>query len=470
MVVALTVACGGAAAPTASDTTAARSDNGGVDDAPAETSSTSVDDDLARLRDHLDALADRDRWMGSVAVAKDGELRFAYAAGRVGAAPDSPPVDPDTRFRIGSITKTFTATLIFQLIEEGELALDTKLARFFPGIPHAGEITIEQMLDHHSGIFSLTEAPDYFDWSGTPQTRDALVARIRDHDPAFAPGERGAYSNSNYLLLGFIVEDVTGRPFADVLAARIVEPLALAHTGVGGPIEPARNQAASLLWEGRWTAGPETDLSVPGAAGAMVSTPTDLCRFAHELFAGDLVSPASREQMMTLEDGIGRGMFRFPRDEGPVAWGHTGGIDGFASILGYFPVENVCIAITTHAANWDMERVVDAAFRLSFGLDWEEPDLTVVALTVADLEPLLGTYVSDDLPLDIEIARRGTVLYGQATGQPAFPLTPESRTNFVFEPAAVRIVFHREGDGGDQPATGFTLHQHGTYLFRRAPE
>src|SRR5690606_9537400 len=127
---------------------------------------------------------------------------------------------PDTKFRIGSITKMFTATMILQLVEEGKLTMETKLGAYFPSVPNAKEITIEQLLNHHSGLYNITDE-EYLNYYTQPKTQQEILERIAKQTPDFPPGERGAYSNTNYLLLGYILEKLTDKSYAENLHSRI---------------------------------------------------------------------------------------------------------------------------------------------------------------------------------------------------------------------------------------------------------
>lgn len=416
-----------------------------------------------RLRAHLEDLAANDRWQGSLALTRGGAPLFAHGVGALGPA-DAAPVGPGTRFRVGSVTKTFTATLVFRRVEAGDLSLDTPLADFFPAIPGADETTLAMLLAHRSGLFNLTDDPTYPEWSGRPATDEALVERIAAYDRRFPPGARTEYSNTNYVLLGLILERVTGRSYAALVADEIADPLGLDRTGVGWDT-PGADDARPLVWQGRWVAGPDTDPSVPGAAGAVVSTPLELCAFAHALFSGALVSDASLGAMTTVEDGVGRGLFPIPFAD-RRGWGHGGGIDGFATMLVYFPDDGTCLAHAGHAVNHDTNAISIAALSLLYGVPWTAPSLEPPpALPAGVLEARVGTYVSDALPLDLELTLRDGQLWGQATGQSAFPLTPTSATEMTFTPADVRLVFPPQ----EGPAPGFTLHQAGArYPFVRA--
>ena len=415
---------------------------------------------LADLTTLLDTLEDKGRWQGSLALTRDGAPVFTHAVGH--RTPGGDAVDANTRLRIGSISKVFTSVLIHQLVQEEALSLDDPLATWFPDVPNADRITIEQLLDHHSGIYSITSVPDYTDWMEAPATRDDLLKHMA-HTPVFEPGSKGAYSNSNYVLLGWIVEDVTKTSLADALQQRIAEPVGLTRTMLGDGIDPADNEARSQRWTGAgWEPDTETDPSIPGGAGAVVSTPTDLCRFAEALFTGELLDAAGLDHMKTLEDSYGHGLFTFPYGK-RTAYGHTGGIDGYSSMLGWFEDDASCIALVTFGDNFvdrDTNALAIEALGVLNGQPVRNPEVRdPVAVDLDALKQWEGVYASDALPLDMTLELDGAVLTGQGTGQAAFPLTPVDDTTFVFAPAGVTIVlgapgqFTLEQGGGSFPFT-----------------
>jgi CubicO group peptidase (beta-lactamase class C family) len=212
----------------------------------------------------------------------------------------------ETKYRIASITKTYTAVMTFQLVEEGRLKLTDTLDRFFPQIPNAARITIGHILAHRSGIHNL-EADG--SWAKQHRTQAEVVARIAQGQPDFEPDAQHKYSNAGYNLLGYIVEKVGGKPYQEALKERITSRIGLKDTYLGtGKADPRKNEALSYRYIGGWKEAPEMDLSVPGGAGAILSTPADMTRFIQALFDLKLVSRDSLKQMTTMRDGEGMGM------------------------------------------------------------------------------------------------------------------------------------------------------------------
>ena len=383
--------------------------------------------------------------MGSIAITKNGEPVYQRAFGYADVA-ENIPADATTVYRIGSISKTFTSSIMMQLVEEGKITLATKLSEYFPQVPNADKITIEQMLRHRSGLFNFTSAEDYTEWMEEPKSKEELIQKMVDNGTVFEPDEKAEYSNTNYVLLSYIAEKIDGKEFTDILKERITEPLQLEHTYYGGIINSEENEARSYTLQDEWQMATETDMSVPAGAGAIVSNPTDLTTFFNALFAGKVVSESSLKEMTKLVDDIGLGLFQIPFYD-KRAFGHNGGIDGFQSSAGYFPSDSVAIAYTTNGVGMGMNDILIGALSIYFGKDYQLPEFKPgPKLTSEDLDVYLGVYSSPTFPLKVTIAKEGTTLIGQATGQPSFALKAYEIDKFKFDPAQLKLEFIPEED------------------------
>ncbi|MGD8347122.1 MAG: serine hydrolase domain-containing protein, partial [Lysobacterales bacterium] len=177
---------------------------------PALSAQTKIE--AEKLDRYFDALVSQDRIMLSIELAREGAVLYRYQGG-FASVEDQRPLTEKSRFRIGSITKTFTAVLVLQLVEEGLIGLDTSLEQYVPAVKNASGITLKHLLSHRSGIANFTNAPEYANYMTKAQTRQQLIERIAALEPEFEPGDRYGYSNSNYFLLGAIVEDVSGKDY-----------------------------------------------------------------------------------------------------------------------------------------------------------------------------------------------------------------------------------------------------------------
>ena len=405
--------------------------------------------DFTPLDRYLDTLEHHDRAMGVLHILSGDSTIYSRA---LGLASVDPPVaaTPATRYHIGSITKPYTATVIMRLVEEGRLTLDDTLAAYFPTIPNADGITVRQLLQHRSGINSITDDPTYLDWNAAPVSRAAMLERMAARAPRFAPDAEFGYSNSNYILLSYLVEDLTGASYAEAVEAYVLEPLGLEATrplaAPGG-----EGEAASYTWAGEagWAHAGDTDPSVPVGAGATSATAEDVARFLRGLFAGRLVGDSSLAQMIDLQDEgmyIGLGLAAMPYD-GRRGYGHTGGIDGFRSQAAYWPGDSLAVAFLGNGLRVDPNDLLIAALGAYHGREVEIPDFSAreIAVDPDTLATLTGVYSSSNFPLDITLTVENGKLFGQATGQGAFPLTPMADGWYVFEMAGIRVRFPEAG-------------------------
>jgi CubicO group peptidase (beta-lactamase class C family) len=394
----------------------------------------------AKLDSLIQTVDTNNRIMGALTLAENGKVLYNKAWGyALLNSKDKIKSSTETKYRIGSITKMFTTVMILQLVEEGKLQLNTPLATYYPNIPNAKDITIERMLNHHSGLYNFTDST-YLTYHTQPKTKEELLSIFEHQTPSFNPGDSADYSNTNFVLLGYILEKLTGESYANNLQKRITGKIGLKNTYIGKKANAANNEAASFNYDGeKWETEPETDMSIPGGAGCLVSTTNDLVKFIDALFNKELVSQASLDKMTDIKDGYGSGMFRFPFDE-KYAYGHTGGIDEFHSMLGYFPKDHVAFAFTGNGQVMEMNDLAIGVLSICFNRPYTIPDFSF-HLAVEALSRYEGTYSSTQFPLKIEIKKDGNKLRAQATGQGAFFLTPVSEKEFHFDPAKITLLF-----------------------------
>jgi D-alanyl-D-alanine carboxypeptidase len=397
--------------------------------------------DTARLDSLFNTLADKNKAMGSLTLSKNGTVLYRKAIGysRISAS-EKKSATALTTYRIGSITKMFTATMIFQLIEEGKVALATPLDTFFPTIPNSDKITIGNLLNHRSGLHNFTDDPEYHTWMTQPKTQDEMLACIAKNKVDFTPNEKAAYSNSNYVVLGYVIEKITQRSYAENLAQRITSKIGLTHTYCGGTSNLNDNESVSYQFADDWRLMPETDMSIPGGAGSIVSTPTDLTTFIQGLFSLKLVQQQSLDHMKTITDGFGMGMFQIPF-YGKKGYGHNGGIDGFASNVGYFPEDSVAVAYCTNGQVYPLNDILIGVLSIYFHRAYSIPTFNTVTIKPEDLNVYVGVYASSQIPLKITITRERDGLVAQATGQSSFPLEATEQRKFQFTQAGIQMEF-----------------------------
>jgi CubicO group peptidase (beta-lactamase class C family) len=318
----------------------------------------------------LNMLADQHKTIGSLTIAQDGNIIYQHATGYVWITGDIEILaDVRSKYKIGSITKMFTAVMIFQLIEEGKLSLDTKLSTFYPELPNASKITISNMLNHRSGLHDFSNDSLYKQYSNKPQTHEQMLAIFAKQKPDFEPDAKADYSSTNYVLLGYIIENITKRPYQEELKTRIISKLGLMDTEYGVASKANNSNpfgsAVPYAYKNGWNRLPETNIDIFGGAGGIVSTPTDLVKFANAFFGGKLISAEHLKTMETLKDWFGMAMFAMDFD-GKKGFGHEGQLDGFNSILTYFPKEKLAIAYCSNGGDYMPPKVKDDVLKVLF--------------------------------------------------------------------------------------------------------
>ncbi len=393
--------------------------------------------DKARLDLLFDRLLDKHKGMGSITLTKDGKLLYTHSFGyaQITDAGNKPLTD-NTRYRIASITKTYTAVMILQLVEEGKLKLTSPLGQFFPQIPNADKITIAQILQHRSGIPDMTVDPG---WRAQAHTHEEIVAAIAKGKPLFEPDSQHLYSNTGYVLLGYILEKVEGKPYADILQRRINKKIGLQNTYLGiGNTDTSKQEALSYRYMGAWKEVPEMDLSIPAGAGAIIATPTDMCHFITALFEGKLLSKKSLDLMTTMRDGEGMGMEPFSF-AGHTLYGHTGGSNVSGSWLAYEPTEKLALAYTTNAKIYPVKDIVAGVFDIYWNKPYQVPTFDAVAVSDELLNQYVGVYVIAGTPAKMTVTKNGSNLFIDNNGN-AIPLEATSDTTFTLAPG-VTVTF-----------------------------
>jgi len=399
----------------------------------------SQDLNSAKLDSLFDTLEANDRFMGSIALSHDGQNIYAKAIGYTDVETDK-KATPETKYRVGSITKMFTSSLIFLTVENGKLNLDQTIDSHFPKIKNASKITIGNLLNHRSGIHNFTSREDYQTWDTEAKTKEELLKIIEEGGSVFEPNSKAEYSNSNYVLLTFILEETFKKPYSELITEKITTPLGLENTYVGSRIDVTGEEANSYAYSQNWEKKTETDMSIPLGAGSIVSNPKDLNTFIEALFAGKLISEESLNQMKTISDGYGMGIFPVPFYD-KKGFGHNGGIDGFTSVLGYIPEDRLSVVLTSNGNRYANNDIIIAALSAFYGKPFEIPTFKSLELKTEDLDKYLGVYASTQIPLKITITKNGNTLFGQATGQPSFPLEAVETDAFEFAQAGVRLEF-----------------------------
>lgn len=383
------------------------------------------------------------------------------------------PLKAGQTFRIASITKMFTAAMVVKLAQLGKLSLDDKLATYVPGIANGETITLRQLLNHTAGISDFVHDPQPGFFARKVDTA-TLIAEIQKRTPSFPPGTRFAYSNAGYILLGAVIEKVTGKPWQDALRTSLLDPLNLKETGYGDNAKIVPRRVAGYTTDNadhRVENASYINASVPASAGALISTADDLLRWMRALAQGKVVGRDGFEQMTAAVANVA-GASTHPYGFGMYIWqvrgnkmvGHTGQIDGFASALAYLPGRDITVVVLANDDNFDARTMARRLAAIALGQPYADP----VALKPTDnqLHALEGVYRVDDATTQTLSIKDGQ-LYGQRSKHHAVPLilTADQRLYFVpdelsyFSPvrdASGKVVRLDYFEGGDNPAIPMT--------------
>ncbi|WDF77309.1 serine hydrolase [Mucilaginibacter sp. KACC 22773] len=340
--------------------------------------------DRARLDSLFHYLSTGDLAIGSLTITQNGKMIYQRSFGK--------DQNPSTEYRIGSITKVFTAILTYQLIDGRRLTLSDRLSLFFPGLPNADKVTVAQLLGHRSGLANFTNNTDFDTWKDQPKTHAELLEMISRQKPDFEPDAKADYNNSNYLLLGYIAEKLYGQPYQNVVTNQIIRPLGLKHTYYGEKVGFMPGEATSYKYfDSNWKPDRAVCLDNFGGAGALISTPRDLCSFITALFSGKLISAGSLAIMKTMRDGYGKGLFPYGDALNP-GFGHNGKTEGFGSSMQYYPKEGLAIAYCTNGEVFPKARILDHIFKACFHISDTLETFQSVQLDSTRLSAFTGTY------------------------------------------------------------------------------
>jgi D-alanyl-D-alanine carboxypeptidase len=407
---------------------------------------------------------ERGHFSGAVLISRGTKVLFTKGYG-LANADWRIPNSVDTKFEIGSITKTFTATLILQLEQQKRLALTDSICRYIDSCPAAwATVTLHHLLSHTSGIYNLTQTADFVKEHAAAQTRDEILARIKAHPLAFVPGERFEYSNSNYYLLALVIEKVSGRAFETVLNDRILEPLGMHDTGVlhrefilarhAVGYRPARN--------GTLEVDSPIDDSWSFGAGSMYSTVGDLQKWSNALDTNRILPQAALQRMWQPVKGdygygweipavsLARGTRRMIQ--------HTGLVAGFVTVFQRIEDQHLTVIVLTNSLESHPERVAQSLSALAFG---EHYVPTFDRESVPFTAQMLARYVGDyELGGEIfTISMRDGRLFVTSRDHPEFPeleLLAASETQLFLRDQDGDMTVTQDGRGR---VTGFLLDQ-----------
>jgi CubicO group peptidase (beta-lactamase class C family) len=408
----------------------------------------------ARIDEYLSAGVERAHFNGAVLLARDGQILFCRGYGRANLEHDV-PCGPNTKFRLGSITKQFTAMAILILQERGKLSVADKVKKYVPTAGKAwDEITIHHLLTHTSGIPNYTSFPDFLKTLRNPTGLEELIAKFKDKPLDFKPGEKFKYSNSGYIVLGKIIEVASGTSYAGFVKAAIFDPLEMHDTGYDSAVAILKNRASGYTRLLGVAPAHATfiDMSIPHAAGALYSTVLDLLKWDRALDSEKLVPKESLDAMFTpSKSNYGYGWsidnkFDQPRHV------HAGGIPGFVSIIERFPQEKLLVVALSNFETTRIGRIGDDLAAIALGAPYVVPhepkpakvESTVLAVYAGRYEPVRGD--GKEKP-SITVTAEGNTLRVEIKGQGRLLAVPETVTRFYLKGADTTVEFARAASG-----------------------
>jgi CubicO group peptidase (beta-lactamase class C family) len=402
----------------------------------------------------------------TVIVARGDEVLYLDARGMADLE-NGIPIEPNMVLRLGSITKQFTAAAILMLAEQGKLSLDDPLTKFLPDYPEVGQaVTVEHLLTHTSGIVSYTGIPNYMETEIARElTVDELVAVFRDLPVEFAPGEQFAYNNSGYVLLGAIIEKVSGMSYEEFIQQKIFDPVGMTRSYYGSHSRIIPGRVSGYDGEsGEYENAHYLSMTQPYAAGSLLSTVGDMLRWNTALFGGKVVSQASLEKMIApyeLNDGESTGYaygigVREVRGKHTIA--HGGGIFGFSTDALYIPEEKIFVAVLSNNAGSASDPEMTSTRLAAVALGEPYPVWKEVPVEPALLKRYTGVYRIDDEGERVVTFEDGK-LYTQRSGGAKLQAHPASETKLFYEGSLSwfemqrgeddnwRMMMHQQGAG-----------------------
>ena len=408
-------------------------------------------------------------FMGTVLVARGDEVLLSKGYGMANLEWDVPN-SPGVVLRLGSLVKQFTAAAILQLQDQGLLSVEDPVSRYLPDFPHGDEITLHQLLNHSSGVPDL---PEYIDlashWAVLRQaaTLDELIGRAAGQPLAFVPGSRFQYSNIGYVMLGRIIEKVSGQSYTTYLNEHIFQPLEMTDTGYDEAANIMPHRAAGYTWDGSVYHNSEfIDMSNAGGAGGLVSTVLDMYKWDRALYTDKVLSADARDAFFTptvsMEPGLGYayGWVILETPEHKMAM-HSGGVNGFDTYVIRDPAEELYVIVLSNVEYPDAQSVAQGLAAIAYGEPYELPQQhSAVELDPAIYAKYVGVYqLTPDIM--ITVTTRDGHLFARNVGNPEFEIYPESETDFFARVADLRLSFQVNADG---TVTGMKISENGQEL------
>lgn len=402
------------------------------------------------LDNYVKAFVNQGFFSGSVLVAKDGKILLCKGYGMANYELDVPNTY-QTKFKIASITKQFTAMAVLQLQEKGLLHINNTVSKYIPDYPHGDKFTIYNLLTHTAGIPDFTGFPEYKKEKLKPHTMEQMVAVFKNKPLDFKPGLKYKYSNSGYVLLSYIIEKASGKKYETVLKENIFDPLGMKNTGYAHNDIILKNRASGYQFkEEDETLRNATyiDMSVPAGAGGLYSTVEDLYIWDQALYTEKLATKESVNKIFTpFKDGYAFGWEIGKKFNHEFMW-HDGDIDGFVTSICRYPDDKMCIIILSNFAHAFESKISHGLAAIVFGEKYELPKKQIaVTLNPEVYDQYSGKYKLEGKTLTIiTVTKENNKLKYQASGQ-KLEFYPKSENEFFHKIIDLEISFVGDEQG-----------------------
>lgn len=395
----------------------------------------------------LSAYYHHDLFTGTVLIAKNNKVVFERSYG-LANRDQKIPNSSTTEYRIGSISKTMTAAMIMQLTEKNKISLDDRLSKFFPALKFSDSVNIRQLLSHTSGIKSLTSTKEYNNSRMEIKDSNDVLYILKNTSLEFLPGTKYRYSNSNYILLGYIAEKITGKSLSD-LVQDFAKTIHLKHTGYDfdGRISKWKAMGYEEGTLEDYVAIPDLNIQIVGGAGGYYSTANDLFRYHLALNNNKLLHNTSKEKMFTeVKENYGLG-WTVDQYKGRIELSHSGSIEGFKSMMIRYPESGTCIIFLSNYFNTRGPEICEQLKAITFNeavpvVEFQQP------ITLAEdlLKSHEGEYKMGDR-MTMTISTQSGRLLSIIKGQPVVSFRPIAVNKFYNKSHNAYIIFEKDAEG-----------------------
>lgn len=409
----------------------------------------------------LQAYANKNMFAGSVSISRNGTPLLSKGYGMANYSYDVSNT-AQTKFKLASVSKQFTAMAIMILQEQGKLSVDDKLTKYIPDYPNGDKISIHHLLTHTSGIHNFTDDAHYDSIMVLPHTLTKTISYFKDKKLDFEPGEKFSYSNSGYILLSYIIEKASGKSYPEFITTQIFEPLGMKNSGVFDGNKLIKNLALGYT-EG--DNGLENtayiDMSIPSGAGALYSTVEDLQLWDRAFYSEKLVKQASLDKIVTVnKDKYAYGWIVDEYMGHPLVL-HKGGIQGFSTIISRFPKDGLCIVVLKNIDNQMAFQPNKVCRAIMFGDKYELP----VERIAMKIDKAIGQKLCGDYELEpgfvMTISIEGEKMFVEPTGQRKSEIFSEGAYSYFSKVVNAQFEFTKDKKGN---ITSLTLIQNGRQM------